>query len=176
MTQTLPGTDTSTRRPGWWSRRSAWQKWAIGISAPVLLFLIAISFFRQGEDPETLTFGEVLQLARDGRVDAIEVRGSTLDVRIRGDDREFRSRIGRSTDLTASLDRNQVAVGPGGVALEFNGPSPAGNWFGLLINVAIPLIFLFVMYFVVRNAVREGVRQGRRDDEHSASTSSASPR
>jgi hypothetical protein len=159
MTQNQITSEDADHRRGWWSRRSTWQKWAIVISAPVLLFLIAISFFRQGDDERSLTFGEVILLAREDQVEAIDVYGTRLDVKIRGDDVEFRSRIGRSTDVVAALDRNEVPVGAGGVDLDFHGPSPAANWVGLLIYCGVLGAFLVAMYFVVRNAVHEGLRR-----------------
>jgi hypothetical protein len=153
--------ETGQRR--WWARRPTREKWAIALLGGISLLAIVVSFFRTGDDPETIPFSEVLSEARDGRIERIEVRGASLEVTIAGRP-EVGSRIDRDTDLIGVLSDHDIPVGGDGVEVQFKNPSPFGNWFALLFNLGVPAVFLIVVYYIVRNAVREGMRQGRRED------------
>jgi hypothetical protein len=125
---------------------------------------IALSFFRQGEDADTIPFSDVLEQARSGNVERIEASDRRLKVSLVGRDADVNSRIGRDVDLVQTLSDQGVKVGGiGGVELRYKSPSPIGNWIGLVFNF-IPLIAFAIIYYTVRNAVREGMRQGRREE------------
>ena len=106
----------------------------------IAVIAIVVSFFRQGDDPESLDFSQVVAAARDKNVEKIEVNGQSLKVDLRSDDKDYKSRIGKNVDLEQNLrDENVQIGGDGGVEVKYKNPSPFGNWLGLLLNfLALP--------------------------------------
>lgn len=117
------------------------------IAAGVLVFL-AIFGSNLGGSKE-LAFSEVVTMAKSGEIKTIEVEGESLKIATKAGT-EFRSRIGKGTDVLETFRAEGVPTGPSGVELTFKGPG--GFNFGVLINF-LPLIFFGgLIIFMMRQA------------------------
>jgi hypothetical protein len=129
-------------------RRIVWVPLAIVLAAVILL-----SFFRGSDNPPVLTFGDVLAYARAGQLERVDATGARLTIKLRGDEKEYRSYIGSGTDLTRALEDAGATVGgsdPKAVRVRFEpGRSPPLLW-----PVYVIVILGAIIYFAVRLATR----------------------
>ncbi len=92
------------------------------------------------------------------RSNELNVYGTLLDVRLRGDSKVYRSHAGPTTDLVAALQSSGVDVGEGGdnaVHLKYHdgGLSAGVKW---LVQVALFVILGALGYAVLRLALGPG--------------------
>ena len=131
-----------------------------------MLFIVAaslvLSFFRGGEDTNSMDFSDVIAAGREGRLDRIEVSGSTVDVHPRGDAQVYHASIGSNTDVTKILQDAGVKVGGSSqdsVRVGYKSASALANWISMAISlVPIVLVWAF-LYYGVRNAVSAAIRR-----------------
>ena len=76
-----------------------------------------------GTEERTLT--EVLTLAKEDRIQRIEVQGEKLTVITRGGEK-FNSRIGKETDIMTLLSAEGVDTSAGGLSVKFKGSGGLG--------------------------------------------------
>jgi cell division protease FtsH len=127
----------------------------------VAVIAIVVSFFRDGEEAESLTFSEVIDAGRctadadcDGqRLESIEISGQTLNVRMEGDETKYKSRVGKNTDVEQTLQDNGVIIGGAdGIEIKYKNPPSYGNWVNLLINFLPLIVFGAILIFIMRQA------------------------
>ncbi|MEX2245837.1 MAG: ATP-dependent zinc metalloprotease FtsH [Dehalococcoidia bacterium] len=121
----------------------------------VAVIAIVVSVFRGGDKPETLTFSDVVNAGREGRLESIEVSGQSLTVKLKGEEKTYKSRVGESTDVEQVLQDNDVKIGGNSetsVQIKYKEPSGFGNWIGLLINFLPLIIFGAILIFIMRQA------------------------
>ena len=100
---------------------------------------------------EERSFTEVLTLAKEDRVQRIEIQGEKLTIITRGGEK-FKSRIGKETDIMTLLSAEGVDTSASGVSVKFKGNGGLGSFFGILINF-LPLIFFgALILFMMRQA------------------------
>ena len=95
---------------------------------------------------------EVIQLAKTGQLQEIEVNGDKLNV-VRNGGESFSSKLERGDSITSLLLESGVDVGaPGTVQITSKGSSGLSSFFGLLLNF-LPLIFFGgLILFMMRQA------------------------
>ena len=127
----------------------------------VAVIAIVVSFFRDGEESESLTFSEVIAAGRcaadsdcDGqKLESIEISGQTLNVRMEDDETKYKSRVGKNTDVEQTLHDEGVEIGGAeGVEIKYKNPPAYGNWIGLLINFLPLIVFGAILIFIMRQA------------------------
>ncbi len=107
----------------------------------------------RSSSPETKTLGEVIALARDGKVDSIEVNGDSLKVFLKGDSQEYKSRKESNYSIDETLKNAGIAVGgENGVDIQIKEPSKWGNWVPILFNILPIVIIGAVLIFMLRQA------------------------
>ena len=118
----------------------------------IIIAVIAIFFTMLGSfggTPE-MDFSDVVQLAKDGHIQKIEVDGEKLTV-YRGAEK-FKSRMGKNTDIWKVFSDEDIDTSPGGVDIKFAGSGGLGSVFGILLNF-LPLIFFAgLIIFMMRQA------------------------
>jgi len=123
-----------------------------------LLILVAVvaivfSFFQPSGDSQEMDIGTLLDNAKQGRVEKIEVSGDTLTVRLKNDERVYKSRKETGASILELLERASVPTGqPDGVAVDIKAPSQFGNWLGILVNFLPLIIFGAILLFMMRQA------------------------
>ncbi len=118
------------------------------IVAALAIFFTMVSGWG-GTEERTLT--EVLTLAKEDRIQRIEVQGEKLTVITRGGEK-FNSRIGSETDIMSLLSAEGVDTSDSGLSVKFKGSGGLGSFFGILINF-LPLIFFgALILFMMRQA------------------------
>jgi cell division protease FtsH len=134
-----------------------------------LLILVAVvaivfAFFSGGSDNQKVAFGQVIQDAKAGLVQKIEVDGRKLTVTYHetsasGRPKVLDSRVGPNTDISKLLLDEGIqlqATAPGatppGVDLEFKDGGGLGPWFGLLLNLLPFLLFGAFLLLIMRQA------------------------
>ena len=120
----------------------------------LLIFVAVIAIFftmvRGFGGTEERSITDIVEWAREGLIQDIEVRGETVTVVRNGE--KFKSRISKETDVLKVLQDEGIETGPGGVSVTFKGNSGFGNFFGILINF-LPLIFFGgLILFMMRQA------------------------
>ena len=118
----------------------------------IIVAVVAIFFTMIGGlgGTEERSFTEVLDLAREGGIQRIDVQGEKLTVFTRNG--KFTSRVGDTTDLLEVLQREGVDTGISGVNVRYKGGGGMGSVFGILINF-LPLIFFgALILFMMRQA------------------------
>ena len=118
----------------------------------IIIAVIAIFFTMLGSfggTPE-MDFSDVVQLAKDGHIQKIEVDGEKLTV-YRGAEK-FKSRMGKNADIWKVFSDEEIDTSPGGVGIKFAGGGGLGSVFGILLNF-LPLIFFgALIIFMMRQA------------------------
>jgi len=122
----------------------------------VAVIAIVVSFFRDGGDSESMTFSQVIQEAKAGNIETIEVDGKSLTIKKEGEpDKTYKSRIGDNTDLEQNLREEGVEIGGNSeksVEIKYENPPAFGNWIGILINFLPLLVFGAIFIFLMRQA------------------------
>jgi cell division protease FtsH len=120
----------------------------------VAVIAIVVSFFRGGSDTKSMTFGEVVAAAKDGKVKTIEVSGQSLTIELNNDPQKYSSRIGSNTDLEKVFSDRSIQVGTGANAVDvkYKAPSQWGAWTGLLVTFLPILVFGAILVFMMRQA------------------------
>ena len=118
------------------------------IVAVIAIFFTLIRGFGGTKERD---FSEILDWAKDGQVQKIEVQGEKLTV-YRGTEK-FKSRIGKETDILQVFRNEGVeTTGPNGVPVKFKGGGGLGSIFGILLTF-LPLIFFgALILFMMRQA------------------------
>ena len=122
----------------------------------IVVAVVAIVWSFLGNKPSNTQpkdLGEVISLARDGKVESIKVSGDDLTVHLKGDQTEYKARKESGTSLTQTLQDAGVTVGgTNGVDVQVASPSKWGSWLPLLINF-LPFVLLgAVLIFMLRQA------------------------
>ncbi len=128
--------------------------------AGIVVIALIFSFFRGASDQKKLAFSDVVELGRAGKLKSIEVRGSTLAVRVRDAETAYESQVGSDTDVTQALQSAGVVVGgdkPGSVMVSYDSPSP--GWFSWVFWIGMLGIFGLLIYFAVLFALRRARRE-----------------
>ena len=118
----------------------------------IIVAVIAIFFYMIGSlgGTEERDLSDVIQMAKEGQIQRIEVSGEQLTV-YRGSEK-LMSRIGKNTDFEALLREEGIEVGPGVLDVRFKGGGGLGSLFRILLNF-LPLIFFGgLILFMMRQA------------------------
>ncbi|HNM77689.1 MAG TPA: ATP-dependent metallopeptidase FtsH/Yme1/Tma family protein, partial [Tepidiformaceae bacterium] len=114
----------------------------------VAVIAIVFAFFNSGADHPKVAFGQVLEDAKTGMIQKIEVNGRDLTVTYAKEDTNGKpeiktAKIGPNTDVEQVLTDKGIALSrssataanPAAVDLEYKDSSGFGPWLGLLLNV-----------------------------------------
>ena len=118
----------------------------------IIVAVIAIFFtmFRGFGGAKEVPISEIITWAHDGQVQNIRVKGENIEVTRGGED--FKSRIGKNTDILDILRQQEVDTGPGGVRVEFKGSGGFGSVLGIFLQL-LPIIFFGgLIFFMMRQA------------------------
>ena len=119
----------------------------------ILVAIVAIFFtvFPPAQGGRESDISTVLDMARSGSVDRIEVQGDMVSA-VTKDGEKIRSRKEPGASMLEMLDRAGIKHGTGGVAVVIKEPGQFSNIFSLLINF-LPLIFFGgILLFMMRQA------------------------
>ena len=138
-------------------RRPSRLQWAVlaGAALLALSFLIS-SLFSSGGDDEELEISEVLRMAEEGTLQAIEVQGDKLRVTT-VDGAELDSRKETSISIVELLDQRGVDTGPDGLQITVKKESGGGFLPVLVSLLPVLLIGGLIFYFFRRS--QGGIRQ-----------------
>ena len=123
----------------------------------ITVAVIAIFFtvFQPSYGPQELAIGNVIELAKQGKLAKIEVSRDDLIVVTTGGD-TFRSRKESGSSMMEILQQAGVSPGEQGMDLSVKGSTGLSNLFGVLINF-LPLIFFgALLLFMMRQAQGSG--------------------
>ncbi len=118
----------------------------------ILVAVFAILYqLTQSSSAQPKRLDEVIQMARDGNVEKIEVHENQLTVHTTGGD-VFKSSKEPTVSMFEVLTQAGIEVGDKGVRLDIKGAGFGGGFLGLAINF-LPLVFLgFLLLFIMRQA------------------------
>ena len=117
----------------------------------VALVLVVVMVFQPAASERPIS--EVIALAKDGKVESIEISTDTLLVKRKDQAEPIRSRKESASSVQEILKDAGVPVGgSNGVRVEVKGPSQFGNAFGLLLNFLPILLFGGLLIFMMRQA------------------------
>ncbi|MCC6386662.1 MAG: ATP-dependent zinc metalloprotease FtsH [Dehalococcoidia bacterium] len=132
-----------------------------------LLILVAViavvfAFFNGGDEHQKVAFGQVVQDAKAGQVEKIEVNGRDLTITYSekqdGKNIVKTSKVAQNTDVAQFLAEQNIALSRAGatngaaVDLEFKDNSGFGPWLGLLLNLLPFLLFGLFLLLIMRQA------------------------
>jgi len=113
---------------------------------------LLVLFMPEGAGPEEVGFTDFMAHARQGDVDRIVQKDSTL-IGYQGDERKFTADYyGGTNDLVTILEDNGVAVGEGGLALEVE--AGGHDWGLIFIQVFVPIGLLAALFFFFFRSAR----------------------
>ena len=133
----------------------------------ILVAVIAIAFavFSGGDDRESINLGTVIEDAKRGLIEKIEVDGRSVEVTYlpgpnQTEPEVFKSRVGENSNLEQILRDEGVALqrqpgiapGTAAVNLEYVDSSGFGPWLGLLLNILPFLLFGLFLLLIMRSA------------------------
>ena len=131
----------------------------------VAVIAIVFAFFSSGDDHQKIGYGQVVEDAKNGLVQKIEVDGRNLTVTYitSGSDAEPEiksSKIGPNSEIEKLLADAGVALsrpagsgaGVAAVNLEYKDSSGFGPWLGLLLNILPFLLFGLFLLLIMRQA------------------------
>jgi cell division protease FtsH len=114
----------------------------------VAVIAIVFSLFGQGDGDPKQDFSQVVEDARAGKIQEIEVDGNSLNVTLK-DDQTYESRKEDGQSLYETLQQAGVDPIPD---ISVKEPSRFGDWFGILINFLPLIIFGGLLIFMMRQA------------------------
>ena len=123
----------------------------------ITIAVIAMFFavFQPSTRSEELPISQVVQMAKDGDLRSIEIRGDDLFITGIGG-RNFTSRKEADSSLVETLEAADVNIAESGLEVNIRGSSGLGSFFGLLLNF-LPLIFFGgLLLFMMRQAQGSG--------------------
>jgi len=104
-----------------------------------------------GPKAQSKSLGDVIALARDNKIDTLEVSGNTLTFKLKGDSQEYKSRKESDTDLVKVLQDAGVTVGgDNGVNVNVKEPGKWGNWLPIVTTFVPFLIIGAILFFFLR--------------------------
>ena len=118
----------------------------------IIVAVIAIFFTMMGSfgGTEEVPLSDIIDWAKDGQIQEIEVNGEKLTAIIGGE--KFKSRIQKDTNFLETLESHGVETGSGGVVVSFPGGGGLGR-FGRILMTFLPLIFFGgLIFFMMRQA------------------------
>ncbi len=131
----------------------------------VAVIAIVFAFFSSGNDHQNVTIGEVIQDAKDGKIDKIVVDGRNLTVtyvaKLEGTEKDDirAAKIGPNTEIEKlfldegiALSRAPGSTEAAAVNLEFKQGGGFGAWLGLLLNLLPFLLFGLFLLLIMRQA------------------------
>ena len=120
----------------------------------VAIILSIGAIFQPDSGSREISLSEVIEKAKSGEVQSIQVEDNILLVKINGETGLVRSRKESSSSIEEILRDNQISVGTSANAVEVivKGPSSFGSFFGLMINFLPLLIFGGILLFMMRQA------------------------
>jgi cell division protease FtsH len=128
----------------------------------VALIAIVFAFFSGGDDHPSVAFGQVVQDAKEGKVEKIQVDKRNLQVFYaqstdNGKQLIKTSKVGENTDIAQFLAAEGIGLSrdpttPASVDLEFKEGGGLGPWFGLLLNLLPFLLFGAFLLLIMRQA------------------------
>ena len=119
----------------------------------IIVAIVAIFFTMMGNlsGTEERPFTEVISLAKEERVQKIEISGEKLTVETLNGEK-FNSRVGERTDVFKVLQDEGIELGPTGVNVRFKSGGGLGSVFRIFLNF-LPLIFFgALIIFMMRQA------------------------
>ena len=119
----------------------------------IIVAIVAIFFTMMGNfsGTEERPFTEVISLAKEERVQKIEISGEKLTVETLSGEK-FNSRVGERTDVFKVLQDEGIELGPTGVNVRFKSGGGLGSVFRIFLNF-LPLIFFgALIIFMMRQA------------------------
>ena len=127
-------------------------KWLlIGVGIVVLLLI----FFPRSSGQPELEISKVIQMAQDGLVTEIQVRGDKLDVTTTKGE-TFRSQKESSVSLLELLGERDIDTGAEGIQITVNNE---GRGFGSIVLGFLPLIILLGLFIYMMRGARGGLNQ-----------------
>ncbi len=132
-----------------------------------LLILVAViavvfAFFSGGNSKDKIAFGQVIEDAKAGKVEQIEVDGRKVTATYYGKDKNNKAivqeaKIGSRTDVDTLLTAADVPLtkqgeGRAGVDLKFKESGGFGPWLSLLLNLLPFLLFGLFLLLIMRQA------------------------
>jgi len=119
----------------------------------VAVIAIVVSFFRPPSGTESRDLSQVIDLARQGKVESIEASGDSLTIHLNDDQQTYKSRKESGSSIVEVLRDNGVEVGgANGVDVKVKEPSQFGNLIGIFINFLPLIIFGAILIFMLRQA------------------------
>ena len=118
----------------------------------IIVAVIAIFFtmLRGFGGTKEVPISDIITWAQDGQLQNIEVKGEDIAVTRGGEN--FKSRIGKNTDILDLLRQADVDTGPSGLKVEFKGGGGFGSVLGILFQL-LPIIFFGgLIFFMMRQA------------------------
>lgn len=121
-----------------------------------LLIMVAVvaifyTLFQPSYGDKYTEITTIIDSAKNGQVDRIEVDGDNIIAYTRGD-QVLRSKKEPGTNILQILKEHEVKVGVGGVKVQVKEGGAAGNVFNLLINFLPLIFFVIVILFMMRQA------------------------
>ncbi|MPZ22481.1 MAG: ATP-dependent zinc metalloprotease FtsH [Dehalococcoidia bacterium] len=115
----------------------------------VAVIAIVFSLFQPGGDSDKRDFSQVIDDAKQGRIQEIEVDGNSLKVHL-NDSTTYDSRKEDGQSLIETLQNEGIS--PEDIPISVSEPSRFGNWFGIMINFLPLIIFGGLLIFMMRQA------------------------
>ena len=127
-------------------------KWILIGAGVVLLLLIFLP--RSSNVPE-LEISRVIQMAEDGLVTEIQVRGDRLDVRTASGE-TFRSRKESTVSVLELLGERGIDTGPDGIQITVKNE---GRSFGSILLGFLPILIIVGLFVYMMRGARGGLNQ-----------------
>lgn len=138
--------------------------WNNVLSTVLLLIFIMAAYSYVADtttEPDEVTLSEVVAQVRNGEVEKIVVRGSTLEVEYTDDTRAM-AETKRETDAAVSETLTNLGVSSEqlqAIQIDVQNPTGFGYWAGTLAPFLFPLIFLgIIIWFFTRSVKGAGMQ------------------
>lgn len=128
----------------------------------VAVIAIVFAFFSGGDDNQDVAFGTIVNDAKSGLVQKLEIDGKSVKATYyekgaNGKQKVVDSRVGDNTSVDELLTTQQIPLvqngqGNPGVDLEYKSSGGFGPWLGLLLNLLPFLLFGLFLLLIMRQA------------------------
>lgn len=132
------------------SKKSGLKNLPIYLIGSFIVGLVVMSLYVPTNVRQDAPLSQVLNDIKEGRVEAVEVDGTNLNVKLKDKPQELKTRIEERSSFVETLEKS--GIDPKSVKFNIKDNTTGQVWFGLLSGLLPVLLMVLFIFFIFRQA------------------------